>query len=344
VASELAEPEVRDKVEVVVVGTDEELELLRSVIGPRDFAGVEARWFRADRLDRDALLSPREPASDVAVRCFVGIGPGRANLYFANRTAERFLVREVSLPNALDPAGREAVGQVLSLSVQALVADAQAGLTRTETERLLGGGPQDPPPPAETKPAERAPRPVRTTTSSLGAAPFYAVKIYSTEVPVVHGPGLRVSWVTAWARSERSISGTFGYELPRRYNVDDVGLSWETASFRGGFELLEGSSGLPLVFGGRAGLGVDLIRFAPKQGATGQKIALTPARSAAVPVFSAAAVAALPITSRLTFGLDLILDVHPVRFAYSVTRPTGTSEVLEPYRVRPGAALHLAIR
>jgi hypothetical protein len=61
-------------------------------------------------------------------------------------------------------------------------------------------------------------------------------------------------------------------------------------------------------------------------------------------VFSAAAVAALPITSRLTLGLDLILDVHPVRFAYSVTRPTGTSEVLEPYRVRPGAALHLAIR
>jgi len=334
-------PAPADVVEVVVVGTTEELDALRGVIGPRDFAGADARFVRANRLERAELLEPRE-ASDVRVRCFVRIVGGRAELLFANRTAERFLVREVALPNGLDPAGREAVGQVLSLSVTSLIEDEQAGLTRSETERLLGVSPvQAPPEPPPPEPVRRLPV---ERTSSLGAAPYYAAKLYSDEVPVVHGPGLRVGWVSTLERSQRSFLVSIGYEAPERYRADAVGVTWETVTFRGGFELLEGLSDLPLLLGGRIGAGVDVIRFAPKSGTTTSTVELTPARTATLPVLTAVAEAGLSISSHFALGLEIFLDAYPVGFAYTLAGPSGTTDVFSPYRLRPGASLYLAVR
>lgn len=334
-------PAPAEVVEVVVVGTTEELDALRGVIGPRDFAGADARFLRKNRLERAELLEPRE-ASDVRVRCFVRIVGGRAELLFANRTAERFLVREVALPNGLDPAGREAVGQVLSLSVTSLIENEQAGLTRSETERLLGvstvEAPPEPPPvaPVRTLPLQR--------TSSLGAAPYYAAKLYSNEVPLVHGPGLRVGWVSALERSQRSFFVSIGYEVPERYRADAVGVTWETVTFRGGFELLEGLRDVPLLLGGRIGAGVDVIRFAPKSGTAASDVELTPARTAALPVFTVVAEAGLAITSHVAVGLEIFLDAYPVGFSYTLAAPAGTTDVFSPYRLRPGASLYLAVR
>jgi hypothetical protein len=252
------------------------------------------------------------------------------------------LVREVSLPNELDPAGREAVAQVLSLSVTVMIEGAEAGLTRSEAERLLGEPEERPasPPPEPTPPSRAAAR----ATSSLGAAPFYAAKLYSSEAPLVHGPGLRVAWVTADQESESSFFLSFGYELPRRVRLHEVGVAWETTTFRGGYGLLANLDGLGLSLGGRAGGGFDVVRFAPKGGTAASDVVLTPARSATVPVLTASFVAGLTITSRLSLGLELFADVHPMGFSYTLERASGTSGVFSPYRVRPGGALYLAVR
>jgi hypothetical protein len=330
-------------VEIVVVGTVDELGALQAVIGPRDFGAAEARWIRAERLRREELLERRPQASEVAVRCFVGIGPGRANLYFANRTAERFLVRQVELPDGLDAAGREAIGQVLSLSVTALIEDAEAGLSRSETEKLLAtsreqnpaGPPPTPEPPPEAKPSR---------ASSLGAAPYYTTKLHSREVVFVHGPGLRVGWVSDVLHAQRSFWASASYEVPERYRLDQIGVAWETTSFRAGFELLYRLEGIALLLGGRLGAGVDVVRFSPKSGTVVGGVVLTEARTATVPVLTPAFALLLPFGSRIGIGLDVFADLHPVRLAFDLGRPGGTEEVLAPYRVRPGAALCLTVR
>jgi hypothetical protein len=332
-------------VEIVVVGTVEELGALQAVMGPRDFGAAEARWVRAERLRREELLERRPQASEVAVRCFVGIGPGRANLYFANRTAERFLVRQVELPDGLDAAGREAIGQVLSLSVTALIEDAEAGLSRSETEKLLAAPHEhehaDPPPERDRPP--RAATPLRAS-SSLGAAPYYTTKLHSREVAVVHGPGLRVGWVSDVLHAQRSYWASASYEVPERYRLDQVGVAWETTSFRGGFELLYRLERIALLLGGRLGAGVDVVRFSPKSGTVVGGVVLTEARTATVPVLTPAFALLLPLGSRVGVGLDVFADLHPVRLVFALGRPALTEEVLAPYRVRPGAALCLTVR
>jgi hypothetical protein len=338
-------PASADVVEIVVVGTVDELTALQGVIGPRDFGAAEARWVRAERLRREELLERRPQASEVAVRCFVGIGPGRANLYFANRTAERFLVRQVELPNGLDAQGRDAIGQVLSLSVTALIEDAETGLSRTETEKLLAPPPEakHPDPPRHVEPHPAEPKPPRSS-SSLGAMPFYTGKLHSREVPFVHGPGLRVGWVSDLPHAQRSFFVSASYEVPERYRVNAVGVAWETTTFRGGFDLLWKIDGFPLLVGGRLGAGVDVVRFSPKSGTVVGGVLLTEARTATVPVATPAFAVLLPMGTRLGLGLDVFADLHPVRLAFALGRPTGTEEVLAPYRVRPGAALCLTVR
>jgi hypothetical protein len=334
-----------DVAEIVVIGTAEELGALKDVIGPRDFGAAEARWVRAERLRREELLERQPRASEVAVRCFVKIGPSRATLYFANRTAERFLVRQVELPNGLDAAGREAIGQVLSLSVTAMIEDAEAGLSRTEAERLLAAPPEAKP---EAEPAAPEPAPPEATpirpSSSLGAAPYYATKLHSREVALVHGPGLRVGWVSDLLDARRSFWASASYEVPARYRVEEVGVAWETTSFRGGFELLYRLAGSALFLGGRLGAGVDVVRFSPKSGTVAGGVVLTDARTATVPVLTPAFALLLPVGSRLGIGLDVYADLHPVRLAFALGGPFGSEEVLAPYRVRPGAALCLTAR
>lgn len=337
-------PATVDVVEIVVVGTVEELNALQAVIGPRDFGAAEARWVRAERLRREELLERRPQASEVAVRCFVGIGPGRANLYFANRTAERFLVRQVELPKGLDESGREAISQVLSLSVTALIEDDEAGLSRSETEKLLG---EPPPPKPEAPPPKLEPAPSKPktspTSSSLGAMPYYTAKLHSREVAFVHGPGLRVAWVSDAPHAQRSFFASASYEVPARYRAETVGVAWETTSFRGGFELSTRLD-VGLFVGGRLGAGVDVVRFSPKSGTVVGGVVLTEARTATVPVLTPVFAVLIPLGSRVGLGLDVFADLHPVELRFELGRPTGREEVLAPYRIRPGAALCLSVR
>lgn len=340
-------PATTEVVEIVVVGTLDELSALQAVIGPRDFGSAEARWVRAERLRREELLERRPQASEVAVRCFVGIGPGRANLYFANRTAERFLVRQVELPNGLDASGREAIGQVLSLSVGALIEDAEAGLSRSETEKLLGPRPpvkQAEPPARKVEPGPDTPTVRPRASSSLGAAPFYLAKLHSREVPLVHGPGLRVGWVSDVVYAQRVFFVSASYEVSERYRENEIGVAWETTAFHGGFEHLWRIDGLPLLVGARLGAGIDVVRFVPKGGTVAADVVLTEARTSTVPVVTPAFALLLPFASRVGIGLDVFADLHPVRLAFGLGRPQGEREVFAPYRVRPGAALCLSVR
>ena len=137
---------------------------------------------------------------------------------------------------------------------------------------------------------------------------------------------------------------SIGYEIPERYRADQVGLTWETVTFRGGFELLEGLSDLPLQLGGRIGAGIDVVRFAPKSGTATAEVELTPARTASLPVLTVVAEAGFSITSHVALGLEIFLDAYPVGLDYTLQESTGTTDVFSPYRLRPGASFYVAVR
>jgi hypothetical protein len=180
-------------VEIVVVGSDEQLEAVRSTIGPSAFDGASVRWARATRLETGELLEQRPEASELGVRAWVDLSDEKnASLYFADRAGERFLVRAVALPEGLSQLGRETLGQVLELSIRALLEDDRIGMSRAETSELLNARAPKPevPAPEPERPPEPAPPITHESDSSLGAEAFYGARLYSSDVSVVHGPGL----------------------------------------------------------------------------------------------------------------------------------------------------------
>src|SRR6185295_16314451 len=123
-------------VDVTVVGTADDLERVRA-LAPRLGTGG-ARWLRVDRLDPADVLRARRDGDAAAVRAWVDITVAtRARLYFATRSGERFLVRDLELSGRFDEVDRAALTEVLESSIGALIADERAGLTRAEAEAVI---------------------------------------------------------------------------------------------------------------------------------------------------------------------------------------------------------------
>ena len=330
-------------VEVVVVGEASDLEPIRSAVAPHDFGEATASWRRQARFDSRGLLDAPGGDAAASVRAFIVLSPGRADLYFADRAGQRFLVREVLLPSGLDAVGREAVSQVLTLSVVALLEDHRAGISRSEAERLLAPEPAPrapaPAPPAPAPEAE-APR----GNSSVGAGAFYATKAYGGGVPLVHGPGVTLAFVSDGEHARTALWASVEYELPQAFRAADVGVKWSTTLFRGGVEWLQQLPGSPWLVGARLGLGVDLIDFTPRGGNAESGFLLTAARQTTVAVFTPALKLAFPLHDRLTFSADLFADCYPTRVEFGLERDGAAERVLSPWRVRPGLALGLMLR
>jgi hypothetical protein len=142
--------------DITVVGTPGNLQWARSLVGPRSL-GSTPRWARVDSFDPAELLVAGGAARANLLGCWLDLSdPRRARLYFAARSGERFLVRDVELSGRFDELDRESLAEVLALSIAALRENQRAGLTRAETEALL---------------AERAHRPLAAGAAPARAAP-----------------------------------------------------------------------------------------------------------------------------------------------------------------------------
>lgn len=328
-----------NSVEIVVVGEGSELEAIRRAVAPHDFGEASATWRVQPKFERRTLLDAPAPAS-ASVRAFIVPFPGRADLYFADRAGERFLVREVQLPNGLDAVGREAVSQVLALSVVALLEDHAAGISRSEAQRLFA--PPEPEPVEPTPPAAEPGPSARAVSVSAGA--FYAAKAYGDGVALVHGPGVKLAFISSGESSHSALWASAQYELPQSYRAADVGVKWSTALFRGGVEWSHALPGTPLYAGLRLGLGADLIDFSPRLGDAGSVFVLTAARQSTVAVFTPAFELALPLGERWSVTADFYADCYPTQVAFGLERDGTPERVLSPWRVRPGLALGLMLR
>jgi hypothetical protein len=334
-------------VEIVVVGSEADFEAMRAALGTSAFEGATARWSQKTSLESQELFERRPEASDVEVRAWVDLtDPKQAELYFADRAGERFLVRTVSLPDGLSPLGREALGQVLELSVKAMLEDDRIGMSRAETSELLKARRDE----ASTKPAappdtraEPEPAPTRSRESSLGAEMFYGARLHSSDVSLVHGPGLGLGWITESPSWESIVWVTGQYELPEKLVTPAIGVEWTTWRVQGGvgFAFATGSS---FLLGGRLGGGVDVTSFSPEPGSSGEAVELEPSSVSTAPVIDLAFEASVPLASRLSASARLFGSFYPVRVHYDLDVDGEPTTILAPYWVRPGLELSLHLR
>lgn len=357
-------------VEITVVGAPGDLQRVRAVVESRSLAGPGTRWARIPRLDpREILRGEPDPA--VALRCWIDVvDRRRARLYFAARSGEHFLVRDVEMSGNFDEVDREALSQVIELSVAALLENERAGLTRTQTEALLASREATPPPPPATPPPPPPPQPPSAPSAPpvrdeapgppppLGLGPtggvFYRAQALGPDLPVVHGPGVAFAWagwgpgavLGGWASAQ--------YQLPAEEIGPAIGLRFETFAARAGLQAYlalqdSGAGGArgpgPSGIVARLGAGADLVRLTPRPGnGAGLSAALTPPRWSQSLVFGAMAAVTWRVGRRAALGAVASLDLLPTAVHYDLQVEGRTSAVFSPWRLRPGLGVELLFR
>jgi len=338
-------------VEITVVGTTLDLQRVRGLFGPRTLGGSVPRWARVDHFDPADILGPGH-AAGAAVRCWLDLSdPWRARLYFASRSGERFLIRELELSARLGELDRQSLAQVMELSIAALLENEQAGLTREQTRALLAdqaqkqAAAQPPPPPTPPPPAPvvtAAPPPPAPTGPAFGASAFYAVQVPAAG-RFAHGPGLAVSLQRGDGARPLSAWLSGQYQLPYDVNGDRIGARFDALAFRAGLQLLRDLRGPRLRGGVRLGAGADVVHVAPQPGTVDTTATLMPSHWTPTAVVTGAVRLTVALRWRMRLAIDLLADVLPTVVHYDLAVEGVPSTVFSPWRVRPGVLLDLAV-
>jgi hypothetical protein len=336
--------------EIAVVGGPASLDWVRALMRPGGGGALPVRWSRMDRFDpRDVL---RSAAGAGAIRCWIDLtDPRRARIYFAARSRERFLIRDLDLSGAFDELDRATLAEVLDLSLQALAEDERAGLSRAETETLLArrtaatdalaATPKNAPlTAAVAAPALEPAAPPVSAGPRVGV--FYAGQGFSTELPIVQGPGLLLSWaLRPFGRSRRQVAAWLSvqYQVPADDREGLVGLRLQTVAPRAGVQIR-----LPPGLDARLGIGGALAHLTPLAGTAGGAASLTTPRWSSSLLLTAALGAAVPLTRRVEIEALLFADYLPRAVDYDLTVAGQTTPVVSSFRLRPGIALELTVR
>jgi hypothetical protein len=333
-------------VEIAVIGSADDLDRVKGLVEAEKLGGVG--WTRADRFDpTDVLAGDSRPPDKQAptVRCWVDLrDPRRARLYFAVRSGERFLVRDVALSGRFDEVDRAALTEVLELSITALIENERVGLTRAEARALLSerAAPSPPPPTARSvRPSPLAAAPALIDHPyRLGVGAFYGAQASTAGTPIAHGPGLTLLWrrkIGTWNAGAWS-SGQ--YRLTESARSSEVGVDLQTLAVRAGAEIRWG--GLASRYGVRLGAGADFVRISPRQVAP--SAALTPDRWSTSFVLSAALRASVRLDADVHLSVLALVDLLPVAVRYDVQVDGAAVPVFSPWRVRPGLAVEATFR
>lgn len=347
-------------VDIVVVGTPSDLKRIRSAIDPRPLGGSPPHWTQVEQFDpMEVLRSIRDPQKVTLVRCWVDVAdPTVARLYFAARSGQQFLVRDLELSGGFNETDRESLSEVLELSITALIDNEKAGLTRLQAEAVLAGRPESTVTPVAaaverprpddggiTSPAaaiaDRPPSEPVVRSRWANAGPSYAALAPGGGLAIMHGPGVflaagaagRHAGLGAW------ISGQ--YQLPARQAAPAVGVQLQTIAVRGGIELRIPLG--PYHVSARLGLGADAVHVSPEVGEVDRRAVLAPAHWSQSLVFTAAAGVRRSIGSRFVLGAGVLADVVPTVVHYDLNVAGTTAEVLSPHRVRPGLMVEFLV-
>jgi hypothetical protein len=328
---------------------------LRALLEHRLAALGTTKWSRAERVDAGDVLAA-SPAH--LLRCWIDLREHRrARLSFAAPSGERFLLRDLELSGDREPSGdlaeidRAALAEVIELSIGALLEDARAGLSRSETRALLArraapepaaaaAGPL-PPPTGAQSPLVDAPAPVRQApqveTLRFEGGVFYAGQAVASGAPIDNGPGLSLALSRevgpALRRPRLFTAGWLSvqYLLPETVTGAQAGVRLDAVAARLGLEL--GSQRWRL----RLGAGWDFVRVSPA--ATTASLALAPAHWTTTLAFQGAVRAQVARVASARLWVSLLADLLPTAVDYDVSVGGKLATVFSPWRIRPGIAL-----
>lgn len=322
------------------LGSDAELGLLlRELLGRRR---VEVTLRSEPRFAPDTLFADEQGPTFVIF--IARRGPHEARLYFRAPGGERFLVRRLKLPTGLDAVGREAIGQVVESSTEALL-DAAQGVTREQATREIA---DDTPAPVPEASARASPlRAARASEPKPAASRWeprlrarYAALFQGQDLGWRHGPGLGLGFLYgsgvlfgAELGGERFFEQAFrGPELDGRVDASDAYLSVDA-----GVELGGGHRVL-LALGPR----LELSRARGEA----KDPTITPVAAHGRVDWGLRLELGYEWTSRhLVVGMAVAGDVAFVRTSYDLAVPGGEARsVSEVPALRPGAVLTLAVR
>jgi hypothetical protein len=331
-----AAPGEAPAVDIVVVGSAADFARVRELAQKTPDNGRDT-FTRADTFEPAQILAPA-PAG--RVRCWVDLrGAGRARLYFSAASSDRFLVRDVELSGGFDEVGRAALAEVLDLSIEALLENDRAGLSRAEAETLLAPPPAPPPPPPAPRPSPLASAPSLTRQAThLEWGAFYAAQALSAEVAIAHGPGASVLLVRELEREEtrRFLAGwlTAQYRLPERERAAQTGVRLDTLALRGGVELGRRR------WAARLGVGADFVHVTPE--APAPAVTPAPAHWSTSLVLTTALRFSTRVSNHVRASALAVFDLLPVPVDYVVIVDGIETPIFSPLRLRPGLALELA--
>lgn len=338
----------RPATEISVIGSPANLDWVRALVHPDGSGAAALRWSRVDHFDSHDVLGSTTGVGG-AVRCWIDLtDPRRARIYFAARSGQRFLIRDLELSGGFDELDRATLAEVLDLSLAALGEDQRAGLSRAETETLLARR-------NAALAADRRPPPAATISSTAPTTPpdsgprvglFYAGQAFSTGLPVVQGPGLLLAWpfgggTSGGSRPRRRLAAWLSvqYQLPADDQASLVGLRLQAVAPRAGVAI-----GWPHGLEARLGIGAELSHLTPLGGTAGNAIALSTPRWSADPLVTAAVGASVPLTRRVEIEVLVFADYLPTAVDYQLAVAGQSNTVVSSFRLRPGIALELSVR
>jgi hypothetical protein len=279
-------------------------------------------WMRLPGFDPDEVLREQAVAPDVRARVWIDVSDRRlARLYLADHRAQRFLVRDLPLPDGLDELGKEALAQVVESSVAALLEDASVGLTRAEATSVL-----------------TARRPPAGAAVGLAFEALVVSQAVAPELPIGVGVAVRVAAGRRLTdRTEARLWALAAVDLPQRYQSAAIGARLQAVAVRAG-------AAVAVALGGRtallvaAGLGPDLTRLEPEQGTAGGAM-LTGARWTSALVGRAEVGLSVALRGHARLALSAFADADLRATHYDVMLAEQRTAVIAPYRVRPGLML-----
>ncbi|MDP9001855.1 MAG: hypothetical protein M3O46_17280 [Myxococcota bacterium] len=307
-------------VDIIVAGRPEAASQLENavVLGDR-----LVRWAVVDRMTVSDVVQRPSESGPGATRAWIDCSRSdRVRIYFANWNTERFMAREVPLPDGFNEVALETLGQVMETSLSALTADAKTGMSRAEMASVYESEPD----------AESALPPQSSWGTTFGA--FYAVQVFASEHLIEHGPGLTAAlgqregtWrPAAWLSAQ--------YQFPETINAALIGVRLDTLGLRGGVQMMRGLS--PRVaLGVRGGAGADMVHISPRQGSA-QHAALSPERFSWESVAQLALLCSVRVGPGVVLSTALLADADLASRHYDVIVDGSTVRALTPWNIRPG--------
>lgn len=339
-------PQARCLLEVVVIGNTEDLAWVRRTIGGSTLARFEVRWKRQQNLgERDLRMAD----SDFSVRCFVDLRhPNKAQIYFANAHSDRFLLRDVPLSGTFGEMDREALAQVIDLSLRALAEDPSLGTSRSRAmeslraaERPAGSGAGS----SSISSEARDSRPAPSDHIALQPGIFYAVTAHSSKVWFTHGPGLLLAMTCDRNHSGVSLDVRGTYQIPQSYQESRIGLKFKALSLRfDGTYLIESGDRQGRWWGIRLGLGPDITWLSPRPGSDTREFSPASKRTSKTLVGALGLLGGMKLAHGLDAFAGLEMEIDPIAVHYDLDLGDSRHAVIRRLRARPSLTLGLRLR